>query len=47
MKGIGADPTRTTIRFSFGKFNTADDILKTVQTLTQWYPAAENLNQSL
>lgn len=41
IHGIGGDPGRTTIRFSFGKFNTENDILKTVQTLRQWYPAPE------
>jgi cysteine desulfurase len=30
---------RTTIRFSFGKFNTKDDVLKAVETLKKWYPA--------
>jgi cysteine desulfurase len=39
MKGIGADPLRTTVRFSFGKYNTSEEIQKTVQALTQWYPA--------
>lgn len=41
MKGIGADASRTTIRFSFGKFNTADEILQTVKALSTWYPAPE------
>ena len=28
---------RTTIRFSFGPFNTMDDIDKTVEELKKWY----------
>jgi cysteine desulfurase len=30
---------RTTVRFSFGKQNTVDEIKKTVETLRAWYPA--------
>lgn len=30
---------RTTVRFSFGKQNTLDEIRKTVETLKAWYPA--------
>jgi len=47
MKGIGADPSRTTIRFSFGKFNTKEDIITTVQTLRNWYPSPEGTPQAV
>jgi cysteine desulfurase len=47
MKGLGADPSRTTIRFSFGKFNTADEIMSTVKTLSAWYPAPEGSAQTM
>ena len=31
---------RTTVRFSFGKFNTEEDIRTTIEKLKTWYPAA-------
>ena len=37
LEGIGANPERGTIRFSFSKFNTAEEIDLTVDTLAKLY----------
>ncbi len=34
---IKPNSNRTTVRFSFGKYNTLEDIQKTVETLKNWY----------
>lgn len=40
IQAIRPNTERTTVRFSFGKFNTKEDILTTVNKLKAWYPAA-------
>lgn len=37
IQNIRPNSNRTTVRFSFGKFNTAAEIETTVEKLTQWY----------
>ncbi len=34
---IKPNSDRTTVRFSFGKYNSIEDIQKTVETLKKWY----------
>lgn len=41
LKGIGANPDRPAIRFSFGRFNTIDDVDYTVEKLAGLYADAE------
>jgi cysteine desulfurase len=36
---ISPGTDRTTVRFSFGKFNTENEIINTVEKLKTWYPA--------
>jgi cysteine desulfurase len=43
LAGIQADKTRTTVRFSFGKFNTREEILSVVQTLKKFYPVNQTI----
>lgn len=45
IQAIRPNTNRTTVRFSFGKFNTLQDIEATVDKLKQWY--GENTNASL
>jgi cysteine desulfurase len=45
IQAIRPNTERTTVRFSFGKFNTLSDIETTVDKLKQWY--GENTNASL
>jgi cysteine desulfurase len=40
INAINPGTDRTTVRFSFGKFNTEEDIRTTVEKLKTWYPAA-------
>lgn len=40
INAIRPESNRTTIRFSFGKFNTREDIKAAVETLKNWYPVA-------
>jgi len=35
IRALQTDPARTTVRFSFGKFNTADEIRQVVQKLVE------------
>ena len=44
INAICPGTNRTTIRFSFGKFNTTEDVLKAVETLKQWYPSPVEAN---
>jgi len=37
INAIKPNSDRTTVRFSFGKYNTLEDIQKTVETLKNWY----------
>ncbi len=37
INALNPGSDRTTIRFSFGKYNTAEEIKKTVETLKTWY----------
>jgi len=41
LKGIKADPLRGAVRFSFGKFNTSEEIELAVQVLTKMYARKE------
>jgi cysteine sulfinate desulfinase/cysteine desulfurase-like protein len=40
ISAINPGTDRTTVRFSFGKFNTEEEIRATVEKLKTWYPAA-------
>lgn len=40
IQAIRPNTERTTVRFSFGKFNTEADVRTTVEKLKSWYPAA-------
>jgi len=44
INAICPGTNRTTIRFSFGKYNSTEDVLKAVETLKQWYPASVEAN---
>jgi cysteine desulfurase len=37
IRALDTDPLRTTVRFSFGKFNTADEIIQVVGKLAEMY----------
>jgi cysteine desulfurase len=39
ISAINPGTDRTTVRFSFGKFNTVEEIRTTVEKLKSWYPA--------
>ncbi len=39
IRAICPETDRTTVRFSFGKFNTLEEIRTTVEKLKSWYPA--------
>jgi cysteine desulfurase len=39
ISAINLGTDRTTVRFSFGKFNTVEEIRTTVEKLKSWYPA--------
>jgi cysteine desulfurase len=39
ISAINPGTDRTTVRFSFGKFNTVEEIHTTVEKLKSWYPA--------
>lgn len=40
IRAINPGTDRSTVRFSFGKFNTEEEIAATVEKLKTWYPAA-------
>jgi len=47
LRGIKADPSRGAVRFSFGKFNTIEDVEFSVKTLAKFYSPISSKSKAI